>query len=60
MSRFDATRTTEVPENAWTVPNEREGNVIYQHSVWNVDYSKIDAVIIDGVRFERRSSKHDD
>lgn len=39
--------------NAWKVPRERDENVVYQHGMLDVDYGKVDAVVIDGTRFVR-------
>ena len=39
--------------NAWKVPREREENVLYQHGIFDVDYGKVDAVVIGGTRFVR-------
>lgn len=40
--------------NVYRIPEERQPNVLYAQGHPNVDYSQIEAIEVDGQRFERR------
>lgn len=44
-------------KQAWRVPEQREPGVLYAQGHPNVDYSQIEAIEVNGQRFERMCDK---